>query len=749
MDNLDKILSEIKLSQKDFELIKPVFKEVPPYKQGQYIKEGVRSWAFMAINAIASRISMLDIEAFQVKADKSEIPISHPIEKLLEKPNPLQTKNQFIWQLFVYYLAAGEVPIILDRPTNPTELIILNPEKLKVNYDKKFGIGSYQYRRSDGVDIPIKENELILFNQPSLTTPLRGEGIMKYVADTLDIDMYFERYLKKFFWNDATPGFMLSTEKEVSKEWVERLMAKLEKRNRSWKNAFKALILTGGLKPNKVGTNLSELQIKEINEFTMNKVLAAFQVPKAVLGIGDDVRANNDVADRTFSRYAVLPRMKMLEQEFNQFLLPKFTRNENVVVRFENPVKEDQKLNAEIHQIYVNSGVLTANEVREELGYKPIEEEPIQIEEPKEEQEEDQVEEIEEVEEKTNNKKSKGFEQAFEDMLRGNRPKKTQWTEKEVEEYHEKKIGITELQEQKLKEGLNKYFDELINKIVRETKEQKAVIEEGEAELNFNQDIEEKKLVKLIIPFYEDVIVQQSGITYALLGLSDAIPSTSKITKEFLDEYSIKFAYEVTNTSKKKIEKIFKNWAKKDEPISELRKKLKNKMSDLSRERIEDIARTEVQRAAGYASREVYQRTGAVGYKWFTAEDERVCQFCRPMNGKTIKSNQTFWPKKSSMIGESLGKLDFDYDSVRHPPLHVRCRCTILGIYDEAEIPNNPLRFREDSQQRETLREEQLAEKEKQIRIVEKLQKAKDKIKERKTELDKREKKIKEVENLL
>lgn len=728
------------MEEKDFSLVAPVFKDIPAHKQEIYIKQGTRSWAFMAMNAIAERVGMLGLEAYKIMANGDEEPTKNPVIELLKKPNNLQTKSQFIWQMLMFYQASGEAPILLDKPKNPTELILLNPQKLEPIYDKNMGIGSYKYTRTDGVKVPIKEELIIFLNKPSLNTPFRGEGMMKYVADTLDTDYYFEQYLKKFFWNDATPGFILSTDQKMSKEWVDKLMSQMNTKHKSWKKAFKALVLTGGLKPSTVGLNLKELQIREMNDYIMNKVLATYKVPKAVLGVTDDVRANTDVADRTFSRYAISPTVNMLEEELNCFLLPKFNVAGNIILRFENPVKEDEKLNAEIHQIYVNSGVMTVNEVRDQLGLSPIEE--VQ---PEEEQGEEPV--MEDEEEPKEEEKSKSYDKIFEDMIKGNKPMKTRFKLEEIEEFHKKKIGITDQSEYTLREKLNKYFDQMINGVIRNT-DKKSILKEGDAVIEYNDDIEEKKIVKLLIPVYEDIFEKQTGLTFALLGLNNIIPTTSEIFKDFVKDNALEWATAISETNKARILKIMADWAEKEESISSLKMKLKSVLEDQANHRIELIALTEVQRAANYASMMVYKQTGAIGYEWFTAEDERVCQFCRPMNGKKIYTNQVFFVKGSNFIGEDLGKLKFGKGSIPHPPLHGRCRCTLLGVYNESEMPNNPLKFREDSERRNAKREEKKSFENKQVAVVEKLTEAQQKIKERKKLLDEREAKIKEIEKL-
>jgi flagellar motility protein MotE (MotC chaperone) len=120
------------------------------------------------------------------------------------------------------------------------------------------------------------------------------------------------------------------------------------------------------------------------------------------------------------------------------------------------------------------------------------------------------------------------------------------------------------------------------------------------------------------------------------------------------------------------------------------------------------------------------------------------------MNGKKVYINQTFFPKNSVFVGDDTKtKIKFTNESIKHPPLHGNCRCSLLGVYNESEMPNNPLKFREESERRLQILNEREEEKQKAIELVEKLTQAQEKIKERNKKLDERENKIKEIEKML
>ncbi|MBE8539433.1 minor capsid protein [Geoglobus acetivorans] len=81
---------------------------------------------------------------------------------------------------------------------------------------------------------------------------------------------------------------------------------------------------------------------------------------------------------------------------------------------------------------------------------------------------------------------------------------------------------------------------------------------------------------------------------------------------------------------------------------------------DASKTRAEMIARTESIRAFNTAAIRRYERAGIKKYRWIVAWDERLCSKCAPLH------NQVF------RIGANPP-----------PPLHPRCRCTVIPVLEK------------------------------------------------------------------
>ncbi|GAJ11721.1 unnamed protein product, partial [marine sediment metagenome] len=116
------------------------------------------------------------------------------------------------------------------------------------------------------------------------------------------------------------------------------------------------------------------------------------------------------------------------------------------------------------------------------------------------------------------------------------------------------------------------------------------------------------------------------------------------------------------------------------ESIDKLRKRVIGRLGpDYIKNRAEMIARSETIYASNAGAELGYMQSGVVeGKKWLTAVDERTCNLCLDMDGRTAILGSTF---DIESLKEDYGwEFDYSKGEMPHPPLHPRCRCTIIPI---------------------------------------------------------------------
>jgi hypothetical protein len=90
------------------------------------------------------------------------------------------------------------------------------------------------------------------------------------------------------------------------------------------------------------------------------------------------------------------------------------------------------------------------------------------------------------------------------------------------------------------------------------------------------------------------------------------------------------------------------------------------------------IAKTESFRAANLANKDAWRLSGVVKtVKWFTSEQDNVCQYCLALEGTEIPIDQNFFDIGDTVKGVDGGFMTLDYSDVEAPPIHPSCACFI------------------------------------------------------------------------
>lgn len=158
--------------------------------------------------------------------------------------------------------------------------------------------------------------------------------------------------------------------------------------------------------------------------------------------------------------------------------------------------------------------------------------------------------------------------------------------------------------------------------------------------------------------------------------------------EEFIRNYSYKMAVNVNDTTKQQIQELFSKSLANGDSVQQIERKLRSLFTDISKVRANMIARSEVIRAHNAAADMSYIQSGVVEKKkWYTSADERRCRWCASLHGKEILVRETYFNQGDRFeITDADGKvhiLKLDYSEIRYPPLHIRCRCTLIPIVFE------------------------------------------------------------------
>lgn len=228
----------------------------------------------------------------------------------------------------------------------------------------------YSFRGWQG---EIADTEVLAITDPNPETPYyRGTGIGMSLSDELETDEYTARFTRQFFFNNASPPFVVypkntqAGDSNMKSEEVARLendwMNKNQGMNRKWKPYF----LTKEVGIHEFKNDLRALQFAELRQFERDTIMQTFGMPPEMLGVIDkgSNRATIDKAELVFAKFVILPRLELMRSILQQKLLPEY--DDRLILNFKSPVQEDKEFALAVGTVF--PWALTVDEQRDMMA---------------------------------------------------------------------------------------------------------------------------------------------------------------------------------------------------------------------------------------------------------------------------------------------------------------------------------------------------------------------------------------------
>ena len=449
--------------------------------------------------------------------------------------------------------------------------------------------------------------------------------------------------------------------------------------------------MPGGVKFNKAGFSQKDMDFVNLDDRSRDKILAAFGVPKSIVGIPDGSnRASSEEINRAYIEHTVRPKMIQIVDYLNTFYLPMFN-DEKLFFDFDDPTPENRELlTTERVASLGGSPWQSVNEVREEDGLPPVDGGDavygnplfLPIGEPSEQKAIKRIKRtngfapnINFVKEKERRNKMKNelvgkamtiLKDSIADALRNN-------SEEREEIMHKQFVIRMDRVEKALKIKIQKHN-------AREKREVLKNLRKAKKGIQKKKDVNKKKLfnkkkqilamIDLATPLLAAGYLSEGKEALGLLGLDVAFDVVSDKLVKSIALMSRRY----TSTTLNLLTRELNAGLKEGESFPKLEKRV-SKVYDFSdKVRAKRVARTETFRTGNFATRDAWRKSGVVSsVKWFTAADERVDKkICAPLHGRIVGINDNFFDKGDEWQGVKL-----DYANVENPPIHPLCRCYI------------------------------------------------------------------------
>ena len=248
---------------------------------------------------------------------------------------------------------------------------------------------------------------------------------------------------------------------------------------------------------------------------------------------------------------------------------------------------------------------------------------------------------------------------------------------------------ITDPWEKKFKKKMLELFEAQKREVLANMKKSsKSMLKEGEASINswmFGTKTWEKRFRREGLPLIQGIAIDNgSKVLSELPVVGVSFDVKNPLVKKMLNERSIKFAEKVVGTTEERIRSILAQGIDAGRAIPDLRDDISKWFETASDDRAGKIARTETIWASNAGAEQGYVQSGVVeGKEWLVSDDDRLCEWCASAGNqfgvdKGANLGDLFYKMGDEVKGTEGGVMELTYEGVQHPPLHVRCRCTLI-----------------------------------------------------------------------
>lgn len=362
---------------------RPVF---TPRQYDQLAKESYEKnvVAFRAIHEISKNVGSVPFLLFKGDGPDREEIRKHPLINLLERPNPMQSRSQFMCAVSAFMLISGNSWLERNGPRGgaPRELWTKRPDRMKIVVGEQGIPRAYRFQIANGQfrDWPVNQitglSEILHMKTFHPTDDWYGMSPLEAAAYSVDQHNESGRWNMWRLQNDARPSGALIVDPKSSTGLgdveYQRLQAQIDEQMSGPENAGRPLLLEGGLDWKQIGLTAVESDWLEGRHTSARDVAMAFGMPPQMLGIpGDNTHRNMEEARLWLWEQTILPMLDFILSELNWWLTPLF--GEGLELAFD--LDEVPALISRRHTLWdkvTNADFLTMDEKREAVGYEPL-----------------------------------------------------------------------------------------------------------------------------------------------------------------------------------------------------------------------------------------------------------------------------------------------------------------------------------------------------------------------------------------
>lgn len=231
-------------------------------------------WACVLL--LANTVSQLPLETFRRTAN---VPARITDPQLITSPSAGETQSEWLHMLMVSLLLRGNAYALIvsrDRLGRPTQLMILNPDTVRVTVDRETGQVTYKL----GSSMVDRSNDI--WHVRGMTLPGQKIGLspIAYAASTLGVDLAARKFASDFYDGGGLPKGKMKSDQAINQEQA----VTLKERLRAATLNREPVILGQGVDYDTLPVRAEESQFLATQKFNISQIARFYLIPAEKVG---------------------------------------------------------------------------------------------------------------------------------------------------------------------------------------------------------------------------------------------------------------------------------------------------------------------------------------------------------------------------------------------------------------------------------------------------------------------------------
>lgn len=334
-------------------------------------------WIYSTVYAIASSLAQLPIRVYALdsKGNKGEEVKDGPVWQLVNRPNPNETRYDFIEALSSYMELTGDGFVEKNHPTMPTQLYVLRSDYMRINSSPDKLVVNYEYIPEGVRSTTFKPEEVIHFKFFHPRSEVYGFSFVQAARTSLVLDYDAIKFQKNFFKQGAAVDKYITVKKELSPTEFARFKDEVRTEYSGVDKAHLPMVLDNDGEMKSVGVTMDKVMLGEQRALNRDEIFSGSGVPPIMANLlaGKETYNNASTQEKAFWQNTIKPKATKLQDKLNVELFNKM----RFMCEFDfsgiQALQEDKQVKANTARTKADGGIFTVNEIREtDYNAKPI-----------------------------------------------------------------------------------------------------------------------------------------------------------------------------------------------------------------------------------------------------------------------------------------------------------------------------------------------------------------------------------------